>query len=89
MDELLTNYKTANLSEADRSMLDYAVKLTLTPAKIEESDVIILRRAGFEDRTILDINLLTGYYAFANRLTQGLGVPLENFVKPVEGKNAN
>ena len=70
-------------------MLDYAVKLTLKPAEIKEEDIIALRRAGFEDRTILDINLITGYYAFANRLAQGLGVPLENFVKQEAEKNAN
>ena len=60
-------------------MLDYAIKLTLEPTKMVEEDVTRLREAGFEDRTILDINLITGYYAFVNRLADGLGVGLENF----------
>ena len=60
-------------------MLDYAIKLTLFPVQMVQEDVVRLRRAGFDDRTILDINLVTGYYAFVNRLADGLGVPLEDF----------
>ena len=58
-------------------MLDYAVKLTLEPWSMVESDVSALRRAGFEDAAILDINQVTGYFAFVNRLADGLGVELE------------
>ncbi len=60
-------------------MLDYAAKLTRSPASVRRSDVETLRAAGFDDRAILDINLVSAYYAFANRLTDGLGVPLEGF----------
>ena len=77
---LIKDYRKVELDHADRKMLDYAIKLTLEPTKVLEEDVINLRRAGFDDRTILDINLITGYYAFANRLAHGLGVPLEDFM---------
>lgn len=60
-------------------MLTYAVKLTLTPWEMEEADVIALRTAGFSDSDILDINQVTGYYAYVNRLADGLGVELEDF----------
>lgn len=60
-------------------MLDYAVKLTLTPWDMVEQDVIILRDAGWSDAAILDINQVTGYYAYVNRLADGLGVELEDF----------
>jgi alkylhydroperoxidase family enzyme len=58
-------------------MLEYAVKLTLEPWNMVESDAISLREAGFSDAAILDINQVTGYYAFVNRLADGLGVELE------------
>ena len=58
-------------------MLDYCFKLTLEPWEMVESDVIVLREAGFSDGAILDINQVTGYYAYVNRLAQGLGVELE------------
>lgn len=60
-------------------MLEYAVKLTVEPWNMVREDVEALRRAGFSDADILDINQVTGYYAFVNRLTDGLGVELERF----------
>ncbi len=60
-------------------MLVYTEKLTLTPWGMEEADVIALRSAGFSDAAILDINQVTGYYAFVNRLADGLGVELEAY----------
>lgn len=60
-------------------MLTYAEKLTLRPWDMIEDDVRALRSAGFSDSAILDINQVTGYYAFVNRLADGLGVELESF----------
>ena len=60
-------------------MLEYAAKLTLEPWDMQEEDVIALREVGFSDAAILDINQVTGYYAFVNRLADGLGVELEGF----------
>ncbi len=60
-------------------MLDYAVKLTLEPWAMVEADVRALRAAGWSDAAILDVNQVTGYYAFVNRLADGLGVELEDF----------
>ena len=77
--QLISDYREAALSPADRAMLDYAVKLTLEPWNMVEEDVQALRAAGFSDAAILDINQVTGYYAFVNRLADGLGVELEDF----------
>ena len=82
---LQTDYRQAKLSDAERAMLDYTYKLTLTPWDMVEADVQILREHGFSDRAILDINQITGYYAFVNRLADGLGVPLEDFWLALEG----
>lgn len=67
------------LEPGDRAMLAYAVKLTRTPWQMEEGDVAALREAGFEDSAILDINQVAAYYAYVNRLADGLGVELEDF----------
>ena len=79
VEQLKTDYTRANLTPAQRAMLDYAVKLTLTPWQMVEQDVISLREHGFSDRAILDINQIAGYFAFVNRLADGLGVQLEDF----------
>ena len=60
-------------------MLDYVVKLSLEPWNMEEADVQELRDAGISNDGILDIAHVTGYYAYVNRLADGLGVELEAF----------
>ncbi len=77
VEKLTTDWREAALSDADRQMLDYTEKLTLEPWEMNESDVVALRDQGFSDSAILDINQVTGYYAFANRLANGLGIELE------------
>ena len=79
MEALKIDWRTADLSKADREMLVYTEKLTLTPWEMVEADVIALREVGFRDAAILDINQVTGYYAFVNRLADGLGVELEAY----------
>ncbi len=59
-------------------MLDYAVKLTQAPGDMIEADVSSLRAQGFDDRAIHDICVITAYYAFVNRIADGLGVELES-----------
>ena len=60
-------------------MLEYATKLTREPWNMKQADVAKLREDGFEDVDILDINQITGYFAFVNRLADGLGVELEAY----------
>ena len=79
VDALKTEWRSADLRAADRQMLIYTEKLTLTPWEMVEADVIALREVGFSDGAILDINQVTGYYAFVNRLADGLGVELEAY----------
>ena len=86
VEALQTDYRQANLSPADRAMLDYAYKLTLTPWDMVEADVQALRDHGFSDQAILDINQITAYYAYVNRIADGLGVPLEDFWQALEEK---
>jgi uncharacterized peroxidase-related enzyme len=79
VEALKTNWRSAKLSSPDRQMLTYTEKLTLTPWEMVETDVTALRDVGFSDAAILDINQVTGYYAFVNRLADGLGVELEAY----------
>jgi len=74
---LVEDYTGAKLAPADRAMLDYAVKLTMTPSEIEAHDVDRLRGEGFNDAGIHDICAISAYFAFVNRIANGLGVELE------------
>jgi uncharacterized peroxidase-related enzyme len=68
---------TAAPTPADHAMLSYALKLTRTPEAMSGGDVAALREAGFDDRAIHDICAVAAYYAFVNRIADGLGVELE------------
>ena len=61
-------------------MLSFAVKLTVTPGAMNDADVDSLRTAGFSDRDILDIVEVVAYYAYANRITNGLGLETEAWI---------
>ena len=74
---LARDYRSAEISGADRAMLDYAVRLTRSPRSVVESDIERLRALGFDDRAVLDICQITSYYNYVNRLADGLGVELE------------
>lgn len=71
------DWRSAPLNEKRKAMLIYVTKLTHTPSKMTSNDVEQLRVVGFSDRDILDIAEVTAYYAYANRIADGLGVELE------------
>ena len=75
-----SNWQTAGLSEKRQRMLHYAVKLTLQPSEMAEDDVAGLREVGFSDTDVLHIVEVTAYYAYANRVADGLGIPLEDWI---------
>jgi uncharacterized peroxidase-related enzyme len=62
------NYRAADLPRRQKAMVDFAVKLTESPAKIEETDRQALRDAGWTDRDIWDIAAVAGFYNMSNRL---------------------
>lgn len=78
VDAIVKDYTTAPISEAERALLDFAVRLTREPWICAEADIARLREAGWSDPAILDLTLVVGYFAFVNRIAQGLGVQLES-----------
>ena len=68
---------TLPLDRRARELLRYADRLTLRPASIRQDDIDRLRDAGLDDRAIHDACALVAYYAFVNRVADGLGVELE------------
>ncbi|MBS3743697.1 MAG: peroxidase-related enzyme [Wenzhouxiangellaceae bacterium] len=60
-----------------RAALAYAEQLALAPAEISESTISLLRKSGWNDGEILEINQITAYFCYANRTVLGLGVTTE------------
>lgn len=65
---MVQNYRAADLEPRQKAMLEFAVKLTEQPDKMEEADRAALRKAGFSDRDIWDIAAVAAFYNMSNRL---------------------
>ena len=74
VDALKRDYSTAPISEQDRVMLDYVVKLTKDATKCSPQDHEKLRAAGFDDKGILQITLIASWFNYINRVSDALGV---------------
>ena len=67
-DQMVMNYRVADLSPKQKSMLDFAVMLTEAPERIEEEDRQTLRDAGWRDRDIWDIASTAAFFNMSNRM---------------------
>jgi uncharacterized peroxidase-related enzyme len=74
---LQADYKTAPISEQDRTMLDYVAQLTRDATRIDRDDHERLRAVGFDDRGILQITLIASWFNYINRVADALGVGRE------------
>ena len=78
MDEALVaalreDWRTAPITDVERVMLAYVEKLTVTPGEVVKGDLEPLRAVGFDDRGILQIAMITGMFAYLNRVADGVG----------------
>ena len=74
VEALKKDYRTAPISEQDRTMLEYVVKLTKDATQVWPADHAKLREAGFDDRGILQITLIASWFNYINRVADALGV---------------
>ncbi len=73
------DWTSAGHDDRHTAMLRYAIKLTLRPAAVTGDDIAGLRTAGLGDRDILDLCEVVAYYAYVNRIADGLGVAVEDW----------
>jgi uncharacterized peroxidase-related enzyme len=57
--------------------ISYARKLVIDPRHVVKEDVAALRDVGWSDLDILDINNISAYYCYINRVAAGLGLQRE------------
>lgn len=72
-----TGFAAAPFTDRERALVAYADKLTRTPAAIRRTDLDLLRAHGLDDRGIHDACSVVAYFAFVNRIADGLGVEFE------------
>lgn len=73
-DQLATNYRKADITPRQRAMLDFAMKVCLKSAEIEEADFVALRAHGFDDEDIWDIGAITAFFGLSNRMANLTGM---------------
>ena len=78
VEQLRKDYKTAPITDAERVMCDYVVKLTRDATQVLPDDHTRLRAAGFNDTAILQITLIASWFNYINRVADALGVGREN-----------
>ena len=71
---LQKDFRTAPITDQDKAMLEYVVKLTRDAAQCTRADHDQLRAAGFDDRGILQITLIASWFNYINRVADALGV---------------
>ena len=67
-DQVAVNYRKADISPRQRSMLAFAMKVALNSAAIDEADFEALRGHGFSDDDIWDIGAIAAFFALSNRM---------------------
>jgi uncharacterized peroxidase-related enzyme len=92
VEALRDDYEKAPISEQDRAMLDYVVKLTKNATQCSRDDHARLREVGFDDRGILQITLIAAWFNYINRVADALGVgrdwSSENLVRQGKANSA-
>ena len=68
-EQLVMNYRTADLTKKQRAMLDFAWELTKHPEAIDDEHRAALRKAGWKDREIWDIAAVAAFFNMSNRLS--------------------
>jgi uncharacterized peroxidase-related enzyme len=77
MNDISNDFRNASLSQTDLAICLYVEKLTQHPYRMEEDDVISLRKNNLCDLAIFQINQICAYFNYVNRIVFGLGVELE------------
>lgn len=70
-EQLVMNYRTAELDARQRAMLDFTALLTSASYTVEEAHRQSLRDVGFSDRDIWDIINVAAFFNMTNRVASG------------------
>jgi uncharacterized peroxidase-related enzyme len=67
-DQLATNYRKADITQRQKAMLDYALKVSREAETVDESDYQKMNEFGFDDEDIWDIGTISAFFGLSNRI---------------------
>ncbi len=66
-DQVATNYRKADITDRQRAMLDFAMKVSRSAETVEEADLAVLAQHGFDREDAWDIGAISAFFALSNR----------------------
>ena len=73
-DQVAINYRKADISERQRAMLDFAMKVCQQSDQISDADIAALHAHGFNDEDAWDIAAITAFFGLSNRMASFSGM---------------
>lgn len=86
-DQIAVDYHESGLTESDKALLDFSVKLGTSASELSREDVVKLQVFGFSEKQILECEVVTAFNNFANTLQMGIGIEPDFKPPPIFEKN--
>jgi len=67
-DQVAVNYRKADITARQRTMLDFAMKVSMRAHEVGDADIAVLKEHGFSDEDAWDITAIAAFFAMSNRL---------------------
>ncbi|MBU2873424.1 peroxidase-related enzyme [Marinobacter salexigens] len=67
-DQVAVNYRKADISDRQKAMLDFAVKVSRRAEEVGDEDFAVLHHHGFTDEDIWDISGVASFFGLSNRM---------------------
>ncbi len=73
-DQVATNWRLADITERQRAMVAFAVKVTERSHEVDDTDYAALHEHGFDDEDIWDITSIAAFFGMSNRIASVTGM---------------
>ncbi len=79
--QIVSDFQTADIDEATKAILEFAVKVTKAAPTITPTDLERLRSYGLTDEALFAIVEVVGFFCYVNRIADAFGIELDDFLK--------
>jgi uncharacterized peroxidase-related enzyme len=67
-DQVAINYRKADITDRQKAMLDFAMKVSLSAQAVTDADLAAVKKHGFTDDDVWDITAIAAFFALSNRM---------------------
>ncbi|OWU85118.1 alkylhydroperoxidase [Oceanicola sp. 22II-s10i] len=67
-DQVATNYRKADLTDRQKAMIDFAMKVSQNAQAVGDADFDVLKGHGFDEEDIWDIAGIAAFFGLSNRM---------------------